>query len=145
VAVIKRTIKRHLAQIREAYPKRDLSTGQLYRVAANLRKKNDKIVLWGLFVSDEGTFMVRPHIFEADKPKTGAGWDAWFSEHYGKILRDNILPGMEKRTGKQWRLYRVIGWTAGDNTKLNNTAARKTRNKTKPKRRQNGRNSTRRR
>lgn len=145
MAVKRDTIKQQLDRIRKALPKRDLSTGQLYDGRLNRTKRHQKIVLYGLFVSDAGTFLIRPHIFESKKDARNAvEWNDWLSEKYGEIL-PNILSGMEDRTGKQWRLYRIIGWIAGDNTRLINSQTRTKRNKTKSKRRQNGRNSTRRR
>ena len=124
-----------IKRLRATYKKRNDATGQLYNLAADLNRKNKAIVLWGLFVSDENTFLLRPHLFTRKEAMIGTQWDSWFRKHYGKILRDNILPHMSNRTAdKQWRLYRIIGWTAGDNTKIKSPATRKKRNKTKRKR-----------
>lgn len=141
----KDTIKQQIDRIRSAHTNRDLDTGMLYNKRTELRRKMKKITLWGLFVSDENTFLVRPHIFESKDGRDAQEWNAWMQREYGTILRENILDGMENRTGKQWRLYRVIGWSADDNSRVIRAKTRKKRNKTKPKRRQNGRNSTRRR
>ena len=132
----KETIGQQLKRIKLMRKQRDLSTGMMFNTRAELAVKRKKITLIGLFVSDENTFLIRPHVFETEKKQRNAvQWEAWLSEHYGKILRDNILPGMEIRTNKQWRLYRIIGWIAGDSTRLVRTQVHKSRNKTKRKRR----------
>lgn len=111
----------------------DPATAMLYTTATQLNRRYKKVTLFGLFVSDENTFLVRPHLFSSKKVARNAEeWNKWFQENYGKILRDPILPGMENRTGgKQWRLYRVIGWVPNDSAGLINSAPRKKRNKTK--------------
>lgn len=150
----KETIRQQIQRIRMAYKKRDISTGQLYNTEAQRKRSYKKITLIGMFVSDENTFLIRPHVFEKNDAMSPRQWEAWFSRHYNaEPEQENghpgvlfqILDGMENRTGKQWRLYRIIGWVAGDNTGLVRSRARKARNKTEPSRRKNGRNRTRRR
>lgn len=119
--------------------KLDAATGMLYTNAKQRRGRWRAIVLWSLFVSDEQTFLVRPHLFETKKsPRTAAQWHAWFEIHYGRVLPD-ILAGMNIRTEKFWRIYRVIGWTPGkrfnDYSQPNRSSLPKRRNKTKPQRR----------
>ena len=142
MAVRKQTIKQQLDQIRRAFKQRDDATGMLYNTRAQLRRKMKKVTLWGMFVSDENTFLIRPHIFEAKEGRNAVEWEQWFAEHYTTVqgednrtpILTNILDGMENRTGKQWRLYRVIGWAADDNSRVIRAKTRKKRNKTKSKR-----------
>lgn len=136
MAVQRVTIKQQLARIKKAVPNRNLKTGQMYKSANSQRGKFKTITMYGLFASDEGTFLIRPHVFNTKKDaRTAAEWESYLAEHYGTILRENILPGMESRTGKQWRLYRIIGWVRNDNTRLADTEARVPRNKKKRQRR----------
>ena len=60
MAIRRETIKQQIARIRRAYKKRDDVTGQLYNTAADLRRRQKKITLFGLFVSEENTFLIRP-------------------------------------------------------------------------------------
>lgn len=130
----KETIKEQIDRIKRAHPKRDLATGMMYNRKPELLVKRRKITLVGLFVSDKRTFLLRPHLFETKKKgKNAVQWEAWLAEHYGGILRDSILPNMEKRTNKNWRLYRIIGWIAGDSTRIVFAKTRRARNKTKRK------------
>ena len=130
----KETIGQQIARIRATKKERDLLTGMLFNRRPELAVKRKKITVIGLFVSDENTFLIRPHVFETEKKgRNAAQWEAWLAEHYGKILRDNILPGMEIRTNKQWRLYRIIGWIGGDSTGLVRPKIHQSRNKTKRK------------
>ena len=111
VLVKKDTIKQQLDRITRVFPIRDLSTGMMYKTKSSLLVKRKKIILWGLFVSDGNTFLLRPHTFKTKKTgKNAVQWEAWLAEHYGTILRDSILPAMANRTGKLWRLYRIVGW-----------------------------------
>ncbi len=133
----KETIGQQIARIRETKKKRDLATGMLFNDRRELAVKRKKITLIGLFVSDENTFLIRPHVFESgEKRRNAVQWESWLAEHYGTILRDSILPNMSLRTAdKQWRLYRIIGWVAGDSTGLVRAKIHTSRNKTKRKRR----------
>lgn len=107
----KDTIKQELDRIKRVFPNRDLSTGMMYKSKSALLVKRKKIILWGLFVSDGRTFLLRPHTFKTkQKGKNAVQWEAWLAQHYGTILRDSILPAMANRTGKHWRLYRIVGW-----------------------------------
>jgi len=133
--VQRETIKVQLARIQKAVPNRNMRTGQMYKSINETRRKSKLITLYGLFASDEGTFLIRPHIFRSANTRNARDWSDYLSEKYGTILRQNILPGMEDRTGKQWRLYRIIGWVRDDNTRLTNTPTRVRRNKTKRARR----------
>lgn len=154
MAIRKESIGAQIKRIRSIAKFRDEATGMLYNNKRQLATKRKRITLIGLFVSDEDTFLIRPHLFESKKePRNAREWEAWLAQHYRakalpgekrEPILTNILDGMENRTGKQWRLYRIIGWLPDDSTRLVRAKTRSTRNKTKPQRRKNGRNSSRR-
>ena len=85
-------------------------TGMLYTSKKELRRKYAAINLYALFVSDESTFAIRTHVFSTKKsPRNPIEWHEWLRKHYHHIM-PNILDGMELRSMKQWRVYRIIGW-----------------------------------
>lgn len=142
MAIRRTSIKQQIEKIRRVRTKRDDATGMLYNNRNELRKKMQRVTMFGLFVSDQGTFLLRPHLFESKKDARNAvEWESWFAEHYGAAPTEsgrtpiliNILSKMEERTGKQWRLYRIIGWMPDDNTRLIRSSPRKARNQTKRK------------
>ena len=130
MAVRRETIGAQIRRIMKLRPNRDEATGMLYKTRRELSTKRKKVTLIGLFVSDENTFLIRPHLFESKTARNAREWEAWFADNYGDIL-PQILGGMENRTGKQWRLYRVIGWMPDDSTRLVRAKTRSQRNKTK--------------
>lgn len=130
MAIRKETIGAQIRRIQSIAKHRDEATGMLYNTRRQLQTKRKQITLIGLFVSDENTFLIRPHLFESKTARNAQQWEAWLAGHYGEIL-PNILDGMENRTEKQWRLYRIIGWLPDDSSRLVRTATRKKRNKTK--------------
>ena len=142
MAIRKETIGAQIKRIQRIAKNRDNATGMLYNTRRQLSTKRKRITLIGVFVSDENTFLIRPHLFESKTARNATEWEAWLADKYGEIL-PNILEGMENRTGKQWRLYRIIGWLPDDSTRLVRSKTRAQRNKTKPPRGKNGRNSTR--
>lgn len=131
MAIKKETVGAKIARVRAAYKHRDRSTGQLYNRKTELEKAWIAVTLWSLFVSDENTFLLRPHVFRSRESRNPVEWNEWLREHYGGIFRNSILPGMFNRTGKHWRLYRVIGWTPDDNIRLIRAKVSKKRHKTK--------------
>ena len=154
MAIRKETITAQISRIRRTLKFRDDATGMLYNTKSQLTTKRKKITLIGLFVSDEDTFLIRPHLFESNTARNARQWEAWLSEHYRAApipgdsrvpILKNILDGMQNRTNKQWRLYRIIGWTPDDRTWIVRAKTRGARNKTKSQRRKNGRSSPRRR
>ena len=154
MAIRKETIGAQINRIQRVAKFRDNATGMLYNTKSQLSVKHKKITLIGLFVSDEDTFLIRPHLFESKVAYNAREWESWLSEHYRVADRSDdiripilqaILEGMENRTGKQWRLYRLIGWLPDDSTRIVRAKTRRTRNKTKSQRGKNGRNRTRRR
>ena len=154
MAIRKETIGAQIKRIQRVAKFRDNATGMLYNTKSQLSTKRKKITLIGLFVSDEDTFLIRPHLFESKLARNAREWESWLSEHYRAAYRSGdihipilqaILGGMENRTGKQWRLYRLIGWLPDDSTRIVRAKTRRTRNKTKSQRGKDGRNRTRRR
>lgn len=138
MAIRRETIGAQIRRIQKLRPNRDEATGMLYKTRRELATKRKKITLIGLFVSDDNTFLIRPHLFESKTARNAREWEQWFSEHYsvtgpnGEVgILGNILSGMENRTGKQWRLYRIIGWLPDDSTRLVRAKTRSQRNKTK--------------
>ena len=132
MALRKETIGQQLKRISRLRLRFDAATGMMYNKPADLTRRRKAITLIGLFVSDSGTFLVRPHLFETKKTGRNAReWDAWLAENYGKILRESIIDGMDRRTGKQWRLYRIVGWVANDNTRTIRAKIHQKRNKKK--------------
>lgn len=153
MALRKETIGAQIKRIQRMAKNRD-ETGMLFNTRRQLTTKRKKITLIGIFVSDENTFLIRSHLFESNTARNAREWGAWLSEHYSAKpdpdstrlpILTNILDGMENRTGKQWRLYRIIGWLPDDSKRLVRAKTRRTRNKTKSQGRKNGRNSSRRR
>lgn len=142
MALRRETIGAQIKRILRLRPNRDEATGMLYKTRRELVTKRKKVTLAGLFVSDENTFLIRPHLFNSKTGRNAVEWERWFSVHYGDIL-PTILEGMEGRTGKQWRLYRILGWLPDDNTRIIRTKTHTKRNKNKQKRRKNGRSRTR--
>ena len=127
----------------KAKPKRNDVTGQLYRLDSEKRTRTKTITLYALFASDHGTFLLRPHVFKTiKKARTPSEWASFLQRNYTTEPRDddnrppilaNILAGLDERTQKQWRIYRIIGWINSDNTFLANSRTRAKRNKTKQK------------
>jgi len=131
VSIRRESIGTQIKRIQKLRPNRDAATGMLYKQRRELAVRRKKVTLVGMFVSDENTFLVRPHLFESHTARNATEWTAWFQKKYGEIL-PNILEGMENRTGKQWRLYRIIGWLPDDSTRIVRAKTRRSRNKTKP-------------
>ncbi len=130
MAVRRETIGQQIKRITRVKRHRDLDTGMLYNKRSELITKRKKITLIGLFVSDEKTFLVRPHLFSSTTLRNARQWEAWLRDNYGTIL-PNILEGMSNHTDKSWRLYRIIGWMPDDTTRLIHARSHKKRNKTK--------------
>lgn len=136
MAIRRETIGKQIRRIKAAFKMRDEATGWFINSRAMLTVKRKKITLLGLFVSDNNTFLLRPHLFETKKQgRTAAQWDAWLAENYGEILRENIIPGMDRRTGKQWRLSSIVGVLPNDRTGFANPKVAVQRNKKKRARR----------
>ncbi len=131
MAIRREKIGVQVKRVLRLYAHLDKATGMLYNNRRELSVKRKKVTLIGLFVSDHNTFLIRPHVFKYEDKRNATEWNDWFADYYGTILRDTILPGMANRTGKLWRLYRIIGWVANDRTGLIRSKIHHTRNKTK--------------
>lgn len=116
--------------------KLDKKTGFLYLNKKTLKTPQKRITFYGLFVSDEDTFVIRPHVFRSKKAMTPRAWRGWLEGSYGDILRKSILPGMSIRTdNKFWRLSHVIGISPGAPIRFADSATHRKRHKTKSSRR----------
>lgn len=135
------TIKTQIERIKKRGSHRDDETGMLFNRKEQLKRKYSTITLYGLFISDESTWLVRPHVFEKKTALSPSEWNAWLGRNYNADpgtgeerpgILFQILAGMSARTNKQWRLYAIIGWVPeNDNLKLGNTSPRRSRNKKK--------------
>lgn len=113
--------------------------GQLYKNASDTKGAWYRVTLHCVFVSSENTHAIREHIFETKKDaRTAQEWSDWFGRNLEKIHRDGVLPGMSLRTGKQWAVAKIIGWTADANDKASDPKVSKRRPKAKRKGRKNG-------
>lgn len=137
MALRKETIGAQVKRIQRIAKNRDDVTGMLFNTRRQLSTKRKKITLIGLFVSDENTFLIRPHMFESQIARNANEWGAWLSKNYTAKpdpettrlpMLTNILEGMQNRTGKQWRLYRIIGWLPDDRTRIIRAKTHRTRN-----------------
>lgn len=125
-------LKTKVEQLQRAAPKRS-RYGQLYRDSAQLKKRHSKATLFTLFLSEDNTHLLRPHVFKKSEPMTAAGWHEWFSDHLKEIQEKFVLPGLGIRTGKAWGVQKIIGWIGGDvKHQFDDSALSTRRNKTKP-------------
>ena len=135
-----------LRQIRRTFKRRH-SSGMLYNNANELKYFYKRVTMFCVFVSDDETWLLRPHIFEAKKiTRSPEDWAAWFAEHHTKIIEDSILDAISNRTGgKHWSLYRIIGFVPDARTKSKVPKLAKKRNQINKPRVKNGRSNIRRR
>lgn len=130
-------LKEQLDNIRRIYPRRN-RYGQLTPDRSG-KTAWSQTTLFTLFVSDENTHLIRPHLFKKRKPMTALQWADWFSHNLREVYVNGILPGIGIRTGKQWVVQRVIGWAAKNAESITrNSGLAKRRNKTAKTRRKNG-------
>lgn len=111
-----------LRMIRKLAPKGPSPFGQIYAAKADTQRRYQRVTLWTIFESEEGTHLVRPHVFVKDEGRTPQEWHAWFAEHVDKIQRDSVLPGINDRTGMTYFIFKRLGWI-GHAGKFANTAA----------------------
>jgi hypothetical protein len=110
----------------------------MYHAAAELKKSYKRVTLYTLFVSTENTHLLRNHLFEAKRARSGKQWAEWFREHLREVHENGVLPGIALRTGKTWAVAQIIGWIGNAKHTIDNTKVVKRRNKTKLKGRKNG-------
>src|SRR3970040_48695 len=141
----KNTIGAQVTRLRRLYNKRDEATMRMYNQKSDLKRAVKKIIMHALFVSDEGTFLIRGHVCESTHARDSQAWRDWLGEHYRVRapsdmpgIISNILSGMHTRTGKFWRVHSIIGWHAHARRRPKNSRVSKARHKTKRKGRKNG-------
>jgi hypothetical protein len=130
-----------LDRIRKLYPKGPTSNGQLY--SGSLREAESgrwkKVTLYTLFISDENTHLLRPHVFDSQRARSASQWSAWFAKNLRDIHVKAVLPGIGVRTNKSWAVKQILGWAPlHAKHKSNHSRVAKQRNKTKSQRKQNG-------
>jgi len=138
------TIKEQLDNIARLAGSVDVRTGKL-GARAPASKLYKKITLFALFVSDEETFLIRPHIFTSNDGRNAVDWFAWFKKNYTTErtkddrpgILQNILDGISRRSGgeKHWRISRIIGWAPNDRSRIIHSEKPAKRNKAKHSRR----------
>lgn len=129
-------LKEKLAQIHRSLPYRS-ELGQLHANPTETQGKWKKVTLYTLFESSEETHLLRPHVFETKTARPAAEWHSWFRENVDAIIKRDIIPGINLRTGKIWRVKHVIGWQRVI-SKSRNTKPPARKHKTKQKGRAHG-------
>lgn len=115
-------VREKLEQIRRLAPKGPNEFGQIYAAKEDLNRAYDRITFWTIFKSDENTHLVRPHVFVSKRPRSPAEWYDWLARNLDDIQRTDVLNGLNNRTGKQYFIFRKLGWI-GHARKFANTAA----------------------
>ena len=119
----KRTVGQRLDALRALAPKGPSPLGQIYADDADLQRSYTRITVWTVFRSDANTHLVRPHVFDKkNKALSPLEWHAWLARNLDKIQRVNVIPGLNKRTGRVYFVYKRLGWI-GHDRKFANTAA----------------------
>ena len=142
------TIRDQLERIAKLAGYVNTRTGRLEHSGAKREpasKLFKKVTLFALFVSDEETFLIRPHIFASNDGRTAEGWSAWFKKNYTTErpkdgipgILQNILDGISRRSGgdKHWAIARIVGWVPNDRSSIIRSEKLAARNKSKHKRR----------
>lgn len=121
------------------FPKREKSTGYIYKSRLPAKTARfDMITVFAIVVGNEGGVFVRDWVFGWEgAQRTRVQWRDWLSDHFGKILRENILDSYQEKYGGFWRLHTLIGWTTNANQRTQHTKVSKKRNKTKRTRKRN--------
>jgi len=163
-----RTIEDQLLRLETIAPFRTVD-GHLYRTQEQLHAKTKRATMFLLIQSSDNTFAVHETLYVSRKRKRSpVEWFRWFSRHAFKgtdpdgtpterdgIIRGNILPGVNTRTGKIWEVVggpnRItkstrgyLGYITHDLRKPIPAKVARKRNKTKPQRRAHGKNNRRR-
>jgi hypothetical protein len=152
--VEQKTLREKFDQLRRMFPKRN--GGQIYRAAP--RTPRTQATLYTYLVSDEGTHMIHETIFNKKEAQPPAWWRDWIltkalrgtghpsegtsAERKG-IMRGSVLPGINVRTQKFWRIERVLGWWLHDLHQPTPSPVAAGRHKTKSQRRKNGQDNLR--
>lgn len=115
-------VREKLEQIRRLAPKGPSEFGQIYAARDELNRAYERVTFWTIFKSDENTHLIRPHVFVAKRARTPVEWHAWFSRNLDEIQRGPVLTGLNNRTGKQYFIFKKLGWI-GHARKFANTSA----------------------
>lgn len=115
-------IRDQLAQLKKIAPNHT-RFGELYRYKKDTKGATTHVVLYTLFVSDAGNWLLRPHVFKKKDPRTAEQWAAFFKSELHEVQKRYILPAINTRTGGQefWSVYRIVGWMRGAKPVITNT------------------------
>lgn len=131
-------LRAKLEAIRTLSPNRS-AFGQLYKEKSETQGRWRKVTLWTLFESSEDTHLLRPHVFESKRePRDARAWDEWFRRNLTEIQSKVIVPGINQRTDKIWRVQRILGWQANVVSESRIARLSRRRDQTIHKRRKNG-------
>jgi hypothetical protein len=132
-------LKTKLDRIRKLYPKGPTANGQIFSGRFLPTARFKKVTLYTLFVSDENTHLLRPHVFETHRGRTATQWSAWFAAKLTDIHIASVLPGLGIRTDKSWSVKRILGWSAGNaQHRIDSPRVARKGHKTKSSRGKNG-------
>jgi hypothetical protein len=95
--------------------------------------------------STDDTYALHETLFESSNPRDPSQWSEWFKEHAFSgtgdsddavldregIYYGSVLPGINRKSQKQWDIEKVLGFTQHDIRKSRNTAVARGRHKTK--------------
>jgi len=138
-------LKSKLDNIRKMYPKGPTVYGEIYAGKRDDKKRFKRVTLYTLFVSDENTHLLRPHVFETQGTRNAKMWAAWFAAKLQDIHEQAVLPGIGVRTNKSWAVKQILGWAAHVKHKSNSARMDRKGHKTKSQRVKNGQANIRRR
>lgn len=148
-------LRDEVKQLQRATPKASVY-GQLYSSKEELKGAWGSVLLWTLFYSDEGTYMVLHHRFKKSRILTAREWFKWFTSKVPKderypVSKDNplvemlehiqhrfVLSGIGQRTSKHWQVAEIIGWVPHVVHVSRHSRVSRKRNKTSKTRRKNG-------
>lgn len=129
-----------LKQLQRVAPHRS-AHGQLYSKTSETKGAWSRIRFWTVFVSDDGDWLLRDHLFaKKSRALTAAEWQKWLQVNLDAITEQHILPGLAVRTGlqKQWSVYHYIGWRPDAFNVANANTKNRARNNTIPEGRTRG-------
>lgn len=104
-------LKVKIQHLRALAPRRS-RFGQMYKTPIETSGAWKRVTLWTLFESTEGTHLLRPHVFQKNERMDARAWAAWFSANLKDIQHNAVIPGINLRTNKIWRVRYILGWQA---------------------------------
>lgn len=100
-----------IAPLRRSFPHISVDNGKyLYKTAADLNKRGDRIVMYILLWSDDGRVSLHRTEFGKSKRMHVAEWSGWLQVNAPRILVDNVLPFVNRSFGSGWNIDRIFGW-----------------------------------